>query len=114
MLDAHSAREVLQERLATLLRRGAALQGHLRAQDGRNEADGPDRAAFVEGDEVMEGLDDAGRAAIHALRDALGRLDAGTWGTCTACGGDIAHGRLAARPEAAWCRDCAEARETET
>lgn len=39
------------------------------------------------------------------VEHALGRLDAGSWGTCEACGGPIDAGTLAVRPAA---RACAE------
>ena len=38
---------------------------------------------------------------------ALTRVDAGTYGVCTACGQPIAPARLRARPAAALCIDCA-------
>jgi RNA polymerase-binding protein DksA len=38
---------------------------------------------------------------------ALRRLDAGTYGTCTNCGREIAPERLDARPWASLCIDCA-------
>lgn len=40
---------------------------------------------------------------------ALGRLDAGTYGTCERCGEPIPEGRLEARPVARTCIRCAEA-----
>jgi DnaK suppressor protein len=48
------------------------------------------------------------RAAQHLtmVDDALGRLDAGTYGTCARCQGPIASGRLEALPWAALCIDC--------
>jgi RNA polymerase-binding protein DksA len=42
----------------------------------------------------------------HAGRAALKRLDAGTYGTCEACGEDIPRERLAASPFAARCIAC--------
>jgi RNA polymerase-binding protein DksA len=38
--------------------------------------------------------------------EALGRLDAGTYGTCVRCGAEIAAERLEALPWAARCIDC--------
>ena len=38
---------------------------------------------------------------------ALGRLDAGEYGSCLACGEDIAPARLAADPAIPTCLDCA-------
>lgn len=48
----------------------------------------------------------AERARIEA---ALGRLDEGEWGWCTACGNEIAEKRLAHDPSVAKCVGCAGA-----
>jgi RNA polymerase-binding transcription factor DksA len=42
------------------------------------------------------------------VRDALGRLDRGTYGTCAVCGRSIDDERLEARPEAVTCRKHAD------
>lgn len=50
------------------------------------------------------------RQTEHRLREidaALGRLDAGTYGTCANCGEPIGDGRLEARPVARTCIRCA-------
>lgn len=102
------AREALQSALDVLVRRGAAVERHLRGGDGRLEADSADRVAYVEMDEVLEQLDDQGRAEVADIRAALRRLDEGTWGTCTVCGGAIEPKRLAALPAASTCVGCAD------
>jgi DnaK suppressor protein len=53
-------------------------------------------------------------ADAHALGNVVGaiqRLDAGSYGICTACGERIAPARLDALPEAAECADCATSAE---
>ncbi|MCL2581297.1 MAG: TraR/DksA family transcriptional regulator [Streptosporangiales bacterium] len=47
------------------------------------------------------------RARVAEIDAALARIDDGTYGTCTRCGGPIGDGRLAARPAAATCVRCA-------
>jgi DnaK suppressor protein len=39
------------------------------------------------------------------IDQALGRIDAGTYGTCTVCGATISEERLAAIPYASLCLD---------
>jgi DnaK suppressor protein len=51
-------------------------------------------------------LRDHNRAHLAAIDAALGRLDAGAYGACTACGNPIAPERLEALPWAALCIDC--------
>jgi DnaK suppressor protein len=46
------------------------------------------------------------RTAVAAVEAALARLDAGTYGACTACGRAITPERLEALPAAALCIDC--------
>jgi len=65
------------------------------------------------------GTDEAIRAETEGLartvalqrrrvRDALGRLDDGTYGRCAVCGREIDDERLEARPEVATCREHAD------
>lgn len=45
-------------------------------------------------------------AEMRALRQALARLDDGSYGLCEECGQPIGASRLLARPEARLCIDC--------
>lgn len=51
-------------------------------------------------------LRDRDQQHLAAIDDALARLDAGTYGTCTSCGKPVAPERLEALPSAALCIDC--------
>ena len=42
---------------------------------------------------------------------ALGRIEAGTYGTCESCGGPIGKARLQAFPRATLCLECKQAEE---
>lgn len=108
-VDVAQARTALLSKLEQISRRHGAITTHLRAQDGRNEADFEDRVSFTAGDEVLEQLDDTGRAEVSAIRGALDRLDSGTYGICVRCAATIAPGRLAILPEVALCTACAGA-----
>ena len=50
------------------------------------------------------------RTAVAAVEAALARLDAGTYGACTACGRAIMPERLEALPAAALCIECQRTR----
>ena len=54
-------------------------------------------------------LRDRERVQLRQVEEALGRLAAGTYGTCRSCGRPIATERLDAIPWAATCIDCARA-----
>lgn len=49
------------------------------------------------------------QAAVH---DALARIEAGTFGRCQECGGEISEERLQAIPYASYCIGCAAHLET--
>ncbi len=51
-------------------------------------------------------LHDRSQAQLELVDAALGRLDAGTFGTCLRCERPIAAARLEALPWAAHCIDC--------
>ena len=50
---------------------------------------------------------------LMRIREALIRLDAGKYGSCFACGSEIAERRLRALPFAVRCQACEEQREIE-
>lgn len=51
-------------------------------------------------------LRDHDRQLLVAVEEALARMDAGAYGTCTSCGNAIAAARLEALPSAALCIEC--------
>jgi RNA polymerase-binding transcription factor DksA len=101
-----SLRAALLDRLASLSAREARIDDRLR-RDEALDPDWPDRASALAEEEVLVGLDDEARSAIDALRGALGRLEAGTFGVCVRCGEHIDEERLVALPTAATCAACA-------
>ena len=75
---------------------------------GPLDADFSEQAVNLADDEALEGVDNVLRDEISQIRLALQRMDNGTYGTCSQCGKTIARARLAARPIATRCIDCAE------
>lgn len=104
MADLSVLRAGLERRLAVLLRRVDRITGDLRKPA---DPDWQERATEIENDDVLEGLDEASRDEAAAIRVALGRIDAGTYGRCMTCGHDIGATRLAALPSATCCVGCA-------
>ena len=109
----HQTVDRLRERLET-------ERGELRKQlddlGARRDAEG------IEDPELDEGFADAGQAAaeranlltlVRSLRDtlgdveqALGKMEAGTYGLCERCGQPIGDERLEALPAVRLCMDC--------
>ena len=50
--------------------------------------------------------DEATSRELHEVRQALERIEAGTWGRCENCSGAIGRDRLRALPETRTCLDC--------
>ena len=70
-------------------------------------ADSSERAVEMEDDVSLGAQAELIGREITSVQRALTRLEEGTYGACVRCGGEIATGRLEARPEAALCIECA-------
>jgi RNA polymerase-binding protein DksA len=66
-----------------------------------------DLASVTVNREIDYTLGDNAEQVLGEIERALGRIDAGTYGTCTNCGREVGEERLEARPWAALCIDCA-------
>ena len=55
---------------------------------------------------MAKGLRERENIRLALIQTALGRLEAGTYGACTSCGGDIPFERLFVFPESATCSGC--------
>jgi RNA polymerase-binding protein DksA len=56
--------------------------------------------------EIDYTLEENSENVLHSIDDALGRIAAGTFGTCARCGRPISVDRLEAIPYATRCIDC--------
>lgn len=65
-----------------------------------------DTATVTVDREVGHTLEENSNGLLAAIEDALGRIDAGTFGTCSRCGAAIAEERLDAMPSATKCIEC--------
>lgn len=104
MPDVLAIRAQLEQRLDVLLSRVSRIRGDLRRPTDR---DWQERATEVENDDVLEELDDVSRGEAAAIRAAVRRIDAGTYGRCARCGSAIGDARLTALPFATTCVACA-------
>lgn len=78
-----------------LERRRQALVEEITAEAGRTALDAADLA-----DEMRD------HEELQAIGAALRRMDDGSYGICTDCGGEVDLERLRAEPQAARCIDC--------
>lgn len=104
-------RQELLQRLAELRQRAERIDAHAREEDREVPKDWEDLAQYRENDEVVAQLDDLTRDEVARIQATLQRMDAGAWGTCSACGEPIEEPRLKAAPTSATCIACARASE---
>lgn len=104
MTDYSDLQLQLRQRLADLLERANVIEDDLRHP---LDADSSEQAVDLADDEALEGVDMILRQEIAQVRQALHRIDSGTYGVCAGCGKPIARARLEARPIASHCIDCA-------
>ncbi len=79
---------------------------HEMGDDASNFPDPTDRAT-QESDRTFElRIRDRERKLVNKIREALERIEDGTYGICEDCGGDISEARLKARPVTTQCIDC--------
>jgi RNA polymerase-binding transcription factor DksA len=94
-----------------LLARRTELAGHLveveHALDEPPSKDWEDRSSERQGDEVLESLGQAELAEVGRIDAALGRVEAGIYGTCQKCGVLVSDARLDLLPDTPFCKDCA-------
>ncbi|MDZ7582846.1 MAG: RNA polymerase-binding protein DksA [Deltaproteobacteria bacterium] len=104
-------REVLNNWQAQLLRQADhAIVGLLGASV--NSSDLIDQAALETDRDFALRMRDRESKLIRKIRNALKRIDEGTFGICEMCGEPIALKRLKARPVTTHCIDCKRVRET--
>ena len=104
MTDSIAVRTRLETRLAELEQRQARLMADL---DEPHDPDSSEQAVQKEDDDALETQSFLVAGEISSVRRALMRIEKGTYGACALCGGAIAPARLAVRPEASLCIDCA-------
>ena len=107
-MDEGAVRERLTTLLAELDSSTATLAGEMGGTGelsnlDQHPAEAASELTELERDEAMLTIVDGQREQVLA---ALARLDAGTYGRCVDCGGELPEERLDARPEAARCMNC--------
>ena len=98
-------RSLLEEQLASLLGQGEKAV-HEMVEPGDEIPDPNDRATLEEGRNWSLRLRDRDRRLIGKIKEALARLETGTFGTCTSCGRAIGTARLRARSVTDLCISC--------
>ncbi|MFT3914687.1 MAG: TraR/DksA C4-type zinc finger protein [Anaeromyxobacteraceae bacterium] len=107
-------RHRLEALLAAVVEEERRVAGDLAGPGAEELPDPADRATAEEVRARSVRLHDRELRLEEKVRGALARLEAGTFGRCTACGGPIPPERLRARPITDLCVTCkAEAEQRE-
>jgi DnaK suppressor protein len=105
-------RELLNERLKTILEEAEkTVKGMTNDRD--SFPDPTDRANLETDRNFLLRIRDRERKLIGKIKEALARIDDGSFGICEECGADISEERLKARPVTTLCIDCKTKAEEE-
>jgi DnaK suppressor protein len=112
-VDTATARKRLEEMRGELDKSILVLQGEQPVE--RIGSDSPqdpaDAGTNLSENDRTQAVLAAAKVQLSAVKDALQRIERGTYGTCADCGSPIPEGRLDARPEAARCVKCQAKRD---
>lgn len=92
----------LEQRLADLLARLGGIEAEL---VGHTSKDWEDLATEREADEVLEQMGTGSQLEIRAIKAALQRIEAGTYGLCLRCDAPIEPARLDLLPFTPFCKE---------
>jgi len=105
-------KKILSERLDELLQEANKTVSGM--TDLREHFPDPTDRASMESDRNFTlRIRDRERKLIGKIREALERLENGTFGICEECGEEISEKRLKARPVTTLCIDCKKKQENE-
>ena len=102
---------LLDRRLHALLQEAEKTMSDMVEERKGNFADPTDRASFESDRNFLLRIRDRERKLITKVKEALDRIEDGTFGICELCGKPISEKRLMARPVTTQCIECKTAAE---
>jgi DnaK suppressor protein len=107
-----SFRNLLDERLNELVEQAYETVDDM-SDYKENLPDPSDRATLESDRNFTLRIRDRERKLIGKIKDAIERIENGTYGICEECGEDISEKRLRARPVTTLCIDCKKRQESD-
>ena len=101
--DFSTIKAEVESRLLELTERANEIEEDLSAEA---DDDWEENAVESEDDEVLERIGQVTLDEIAQIKRALGRIESGTYGTCSSCGKPITPERLEAIPFSTRCLNC--------
>jgi len=111
MKDYQAVRGHLLDMLEELDERLSKITDDVRHVDQPIDQDFSEQAVETENDQVLDALGNVTRSEVEKIKQAISRIDSGTYGICLLCGEPIKQERLAALPYATRCINCAQRSE---
>jgi DnaK suppressor protein len=105
-------KNLLGERMEELLHEANKTVSGMTAHDD-NLPDPTDRATLESDRNFTLRIRDRERKLIGKIKEAMERIDTGTYGICELCGEEISEARLKARPVTTLCIECKRKQENE-
>jgi len=99
-------RQKLEQQQVLLEERLERTAKHLYRREEPYSADFAEQVVEVENNEVVERLDEDAKIELAAIKQALTRIENGSYGACTQCAKPINPERLEAIPHAPLCIAC--------
>jgi DnaK suppressor protein len=108
------ATEMIEELRSDLLRQLSRLERSMQVTDEAVRPVELDQQAVgrlsrmdsLQNQHMSQNLQERERVRYGAINRALERIEEGTYGICTDCGGELAPGRLMVMPEVEHCSGC--------
>ena len=101
-------KNAMETRLKFLQDQVEALEKDKQRKTRTISADSSDRAQETQNDSVIDSLEEHDLKEMTDIKNALNRIEHGTYGKCVSCGDVISSARLKALPYAYECKDCLE------
>ncbi|MBI5286799.1 MAG: RNA polymerase-binding protein DksA [Deltaproteobacteria bacterium] len=104
-------KDFLNRRLEELLTEAGKAVGDMSISREEGFPDPTDRASHETDRNFLLRVKDRERKLIAKIKEALKRIDDGTYGICEVCGEGISEKRLEARPVTTYCIECKKEEE---
>jgi len=105
-------RKLMDKTMAELLDEANKTVSDMTTHNG-NLPDPADRATLESDRNFTLRIRDRERKLIGKIKEALQRIESGTYGICESCGEEISEARLKARPVTTLCIECKTKQEQE-
>ncbi len=105
-------RKLLNERLEVLISEATKTMADM-TDEKETFPDPTDRASLESDRNFLLRIRDRERRLILKIREAINRIENGTYGICEECGEDISKQRLEVRPVTTLCIECKKSQEAE-